>query len=64
MKIQPLLKKTHYPPTNHYAIHQWLAGGYDLEIGHFRGGYSMVVSWWRVGFFAHSSFMIGEKQVR
>ena len=25
--------------------HRWLAGGYDLEIGLFRGGYSMVVSW-------------------
>ena len=26
----------------------WLAGGYDLEIGHFLEVASMVVSWWIV----------------
>ena len=45
-------QKSHHPPANHHAIpsdaqaiikvlghqHQWLAGGYDLEIGYFRGG--------------------------
>ena len=29
--------------------HQWLAGGYDLERGHFRGD-SMVVTWRIVAF--------------
>ena len=29
--------------------HRWWAGGYDLEIGHFRGA-TMVVSWWIVAF--------------
>ena len=28
----------------------WLACGYHLEIGHFRSGYSMVVTWWIVAF--------------
>ena len=30
--------------------HRWLAGGYDLEIGHFLEVDSMVVSWWIVAF--------------
>ena len=29
--------------------HQWLAGGYDLDIGHFRSG-CMAITWWIVGF--------------
>ena len=28
--------------------YQWLAGGYDLEIGHFLEVASMVVTWWIV----------------
>ena len=28
----------------------WLAGGYDLEIGHFLEVASMVVTWWIVAF--------------
>ena len=28
--------------------HWWLAGGYDLEIGHFLSVASMVVTWWIV----------------
>ena len=32
--------------------HQWLAGGYDLEIRHFLEVDSMVVSWWIVDFCA------------
>ena len=31
--------------------HRWLTGGYDLEIGHFFGVDSMMVSWW-MPFFA------------
>ena len=30
---------------------RWLAGGYDLEIGHFLEATSMMVTWWRVAFF-------------
>ena len=30
--------------------HHWLAGGYDLEIGHFLEVGSMVVTWWIVAF--------------
>ena len=30
--------------------HRWLAGGYDLEIGHFLEVDSMVVTWWIVAF--------------
>ena len=30
--------------------HRWLAGGYDLEIGHFLEVVSMVVTWWIVAF--------------
>ena len=29
--------------------HRWLAGGYNLEIGHFRSS-TMVVTWWIVAF--------------
>ena len=28
---------------------RWLAGGYDLEIGHFVEVASMVVTWWLPG---------------
>ena len=28
--------------------HRWLAGDYDLEIGHFLEVDSMVISWWIV----------------
>ena len=30
--------------------HRWLAGGYDLEIGHLLEVASMVVTWWIVAF--------------
>ena len=30
--------------------HQWLAGGYDLEIGQFLEVASMVATWWIVAF--------------
>ena len=30
--------------------YRWLAGGYDLEIGHFLEVASMVVTWWIVAF--------------
>ena len=30
--------------------YQWLAGVYDLEIGHFLDVASMVVTWWIVAF--------------
>ena len=29
---------------------RWLAGGYDLEIGHILGVASMVFTWWTVAF--------------
>ena len=38
----------------HGHQHQWLAGGYDLEIGHFWEVDSMVVTWWGVS--AHWSW--------
>ena len=34
--------------------YRWLAGGYDLEIGHFLEVASMVVTWW-IGAFLHSA---------
>ena len=35
--------------------YQWLAGGYDLEKGHFLEVASMVVTWWIVAFLCSAS---------
>ena len=38
--------------------HQWLAGGYDLEIGYFLKVDSMVVMWWIVFFLRSVSSLV------
>ena len=38
------------PSQNHESSHQWLVGGYDLEIGHFLEVAGMVATWWIVAF--------------
>ena len=53
--------------TRHFDYHpsvskghqfRWLAGGYDLEIGHFLEVTSIMVTWRRVDFFSQCLFIV------
>ena len=44
--------------------YQWLAGGYDLEIGHFLEVASMVVTWWMVAFLHCDIFLLYKESTK